>query len=79
MTGKSTFILPIGDNDERMTIRGTPGTGCKSLGELFGRELQLSTCSSKHNMELIATAAYTTYNCSQLFDKQLILHSELIQ
>lgn len=55
-----------------MTIRETPGTGCKSLEELFGTELQLSTCSSKHNMELRAMAAYTTYNCSQLFDKKLV-------
>lgn len=60
------------------SIRGTPGTECESLGEFFGTELELSTCSSKHSMELMAIAAYTTFNFSQLFSKQLIPHSELI-
>ena len=53
------------------SIKITPGVGCKSLGEWFGIELELSTCSSK----LIATAAYTLFHGSQLFFKQLILHA----
>ena len=53
------------------SIKITPGIGCKSLGEWFGTELELSTCSSK----LIATGAYTQFHGSQLSCKQLILHA----
>lgn len=56
----------------------TPHSRHESLGELFGIELELPTCSSKNNMEVMATAAYMTFIFSQLLYKQLIFYRELI-
>lgn len=57
---------------------GTPGARYKSLRELFEIELRLSTCFSRNNKHLIAIIVYTAFNFFQLFYKQLILHSKLM-
>lgn len=55
---------------------GTPGARCESFKELSGTELGLSSSFSRNNMELISIAICITFGFSQLFYKQLILHSE---